>query len=106
MARASRNIIIHPRLLTARRSPQTKKMIRERIKYVVRGLDPLRAGSSFPGGALTKGKGLPPPAKLNLRGFGFSGGSLIPSPNGNLSAARPPAPAFNLPQFHFFPRTC
>src|SRR5258706_6212450 len=52
-ARASKSIIVRQRLLTARRSPRTKKKIRERIAYVVRGLDPLWAGRTFLGGALT-----------------------------------------------------
>src|SRR6266550_3812080 len=103
MARANRNIIIHPRLLTARRSPQTKKMIRERIKYVVRGLDPLRAGSTFPGGALTIVQGHRTAAKLHPRRIAIFGGSFDPIHNGHLAAARAADRRFNFDEIHFVP---
>src|SRR5256884_1906593 len=103
MARTSRIIIIRPRLLTARRSPQTKKMIRERIKYVVRGLDPLCAGSTFPGGALTTAQAHRTAAKHHPRRIAIFGGSFDPIHNGHLSAARAADRRFNFDEIHFIP---
>src|SRR5882762_2482785 len=78
IARAGRIIILRPRLLTARRSPQIMKMIRERIKYVVRRLDPLWAGSTFPGGALAIAQGHRTAAKHHPRRIAIFGGSFDP----------------------------
>jgi len=78
-------------------------MIRERIKYVVRGLDPLRAGSSFPGGALTIVQGHRTAAKLHPRRIAIFGGSFDPIHNGHLSAARAADRRFNFDEIHFVP---
>src|SRR3984893_561180 len=103
LAKSSRIIIIRPRLLTPRRSPQTMKMIRERIKYVVRRLDPLRAGSTFPGGALTIAQGHRTAAKYHPRRIAIFGGSFDPIHNGHLSAARAADRRFNFDEIHFIP---
>src|SRR6266481_3094146 len=103
MARASRIILVRPFLLTARRSQQTMKMIRERINYVVRGLDPLRAGSTFPGGALAIAQGHRTAAKHHPRRIAIFGGSFDPIHNGHLSAARAADRRFNFDEIHFIP---
>src|SRR6267143_1066505 len=103
IARAGRVIILRPRLLTARRSPQIMKMIRERIKYVVRRLDPLWAGSTFPGGALAIAQGHRTAAKHDPRRIAIFGGSFDPIHNGHLSAARAADRRFNFDEIHFIP---
>src|SRR4029077_20148765 len=103
MARARRIILVRPRLLTARRSQETMKMIRERINYVVRGLDPLRAGSTFPGGALAIAQGHRTAAKHHPRRIAIFGGSFDPIHNGHLSVARAADRRFNFDEIHFIP---
>jgi len=79
------------------------KMIRERINYVVRGLDPLRAGSTFPGGALAIAQGHRTAAKHHPRRIAIFGGSFDPIHNGHLSAARAADRRFNFDEIHFIP---
>ncbi len=78
-------------------------MIRERIKYVVRGLDPFCAGSTFPGGALTTAQAHRTAAKHHLRRIAIFGGSFDPIHNGHLSAARAADRRFNFDEIHFIP---
>ena len=79
------------------------KMIRERIKYVVRRLDPLWAGSTFPGGALAIAQGHRTAAKHHPRRIAIFGGSFDPIHNGHLSAARAADRRFNFDEIHFIP---
>src|SRR6266480_1486393 len=78
-------------------------IIRERIKYVVRGLDPFCAGSTFPGGALTTAQAHRTAAKHHLRRIAIFGGSFDPIHNGHLSAARAADRRFNFDEIHFIP---
>src|SRR5260370_20152410 len=102
-ARASRIIIVRPRLLTAPPSPRTKQKIRERITYVVRGPGPLWAGCTFPGGALTTAQAHRTAAKHHPRRIAIFGGSFDPIHNGHLSVARAPDRRFNFDELHFIP---
>src|SRR6266567_169677 len=89
------------RLLTARRWPRTKKKIRERINYVVRGLDPIWADSTFLGASLTTAQAHRTAAKHHPRHIAIFGGSFDPIHNGHLSAARAADRRFNFDEIHF-----
>ena len=89
------------RLLTARPWPRTKKKIRERINYAVRGLDAIWAGSTFLGASLTTAQAHRTAAKHHPRHIAIFGGSFDPIHNGHLSAARAADRRFNFDEIHF-----
>jgi nicotinate-nucleotide adenylyltransferase len=89
--------------LTARWSPRTKKKIRERIVYAVRGLDPLWAGSTFLGVSLTTAQAHRTAAKHHPRRVALFGGSFDPIHNGHLSVARAADRRFNFDELHLIP---
>src|SRR3989442_4322660 len=98
-----RQSIHFPRLLTARRSPQTKKKIRERITYAVRGFDSIAADSTLSGASLTTAQAHRTAAKHHPRRIAIFGGSFDPIHNGHLSAARAADRRFNFDELHFIP---
>jgi nicotinate-nucleotide adenylyltransferase len=89
--------------LTARWSPRTKKKIRERIAYVVRGLDPLWTASTFLGVSLTTAQAHRTAAKHHPRRVALFGGSFDPIHNGHLSVARAADRRFNFDELHLIP---
>jgi len=92
-----------PLLLTARWSPLTKKKIRERIAYVVLGLNALWAGSTFLGVSLTTAQAHRTAAKHHPRRVALFGGSFDPIHNGHLSVARAADRRFNFDELHLIP---
>src|SRR5260370_11810466 len=101
--RTSRLIILHPCVLTPRRSPPTKKKIRERITYVVRGFDPVWAGSTYLGASLTTAQAHRTAAKYHPRRIAIFGASFYPIHNCHLSFTPPPHPPFTLHALTFLP---
>ncbi|PYU76343.1 MAG: nicotinate (nicotinamide) nucleotide adenylyltransferase [Acidobacteria bacterium] len=93
----------YPRLLTARGWPRTKKKIRERITYIVRGLDSLWAVSTFLGVSLTTAQAHRTAAKHQPRRIAIFGGSFDPIHNGHLSVARAADRRFNFDELHLIP---
>src|SRR5213594_468422 len=98
-----RQSIHFPRLLTAWRSPQTKKKIRERITYAVRGFDSIAADSAFLGASLTTAQAHRTAAKHHPRRVALFGGSFDPIHSGHLSVARAADRRFNFDEIHFIP---
>jgi len=93
----------HRRLLTAPPSPRTKNKIRERITYIARGLDSIRAAATFLGESLTTAQAHRTGAKHHPRGIAIFGGSFDPIHNGHLSVARAADRRFNFDEIHFIP---
>src|SRR5260370_36368785 len=78
----------HRRLLTAPLSPRTKNKIRERITYIARGLDSIRAAATFLGESLTTAQAHRTGAKHHPRGIAIFGGSFVPIHNSPLFTVR------------------
>jgi len=89
--------------LTAPLSPRTKNKIRERITYIARGLDSIRAAATFLGESLTTAQAHRTGAKHHPRGIAIFGGSFDPIHNGHLSVARAADRRFNFDEIHFIP---
>ena len=92
-----------PCLLTTQPSPPTKKKIRERITYIVRGLVSLWAVSTFLGVSLTTAQAHRTAAKHHPRRIAIFGGSFDPIHNGHLSVARAADRRFNFDELHLIP---
>src|SRR5260370_8221253 len=93
----------HRRLLPAPLSPRTKNKIRERITYIARGLDSIRAAATFLGESLTTAQAHRTGAKHHPRSIAIFCGAFDPLPNPPLSLAPPPARPFTFPPVHFIP---